>query len=118
VAHADLVDKTAAMAELIKSALADQHHLSGVVVSSSACPTFQTHLDESAPLDNGSIGLRRMLPFSRVRETLVIPLKPAAGSEATRWSQLYEAEADWLDSALAQMELPSVAAILTLADAS
>jgi len=112
-ATAPMPEKTAAMAELVRAALVDQHHLSGVVVSSSACPAFDTHLDESVPLDNGSIGLRRMLPFNRVRETLVVPLKSAATSEATTWAQIYEAEPGWLDGALAKMQLPSIVAILT-----
>jgi hypothetical protein len=57
--------------------------------------------------------VRRCLPFTRVRETIVIPRRTEPGLDARFWLDLYGDEQSWLDWALAEVDLPSTAAILS-----
>jgi hypothetical protein len=111
-----LFDKTSTMAERLREALADEATLAGVVVSSSPCPALSVYVPESARAADGAIGFRRLLPLNRVRETIIVPLGPDAGSAAEQWLALYDREAEWLDWGLAQAGLPSVDAIMAPVD--
>jgi hypothetical protein len=104
------------MAERLREALADEATLAGVVVSSSPCPALSVYVPESARAADGAIGFRRLLPLNRVRETIIVPLGPDAGSAAEQWLALYDREAEWLDWGLAQAGLPSVDAIMAPVD--
>jgi hypothetical protein len=116
-AQAGLLDKTSVMAEQLREALADEASVAGVVVSSSPCPALSVYVPESARAADGAVGLRRVLPLNRVRETIIVPLGPDGGSAAEQWLALYDREAEWLDWALAQAGLPSVDAIMAPVDA-
>jgi len=112
-AHADLPDKAASLAFHLQTALSSQEHLQGIVVSSSACPAMSgPHRDETAALDDGTIAIRRNLPFHRVRETIIVPMTQAGRANAGVWAHLYEGEPNWLDWALADASLPAVADLL------
>jgi hypothetical protein len=52
------------------------------------------------------------------RETLIIPLHqdPDTRGYAQVWSDLYAAEPDWLDHALAQFDLPMVSEIFATSE--
>ena len=115
-AQAGLFGKTSIMAEQLREALAHEASLAGVVVSSSPCPALSVYVPESARAADGAVGLRRVLPLNRVRETIVVPLGPDRGSAAEEWLALYDREAEWLDWGLAQAELPSVDAIMAPVD--
>jgi hypothetical protein len=115
-AQADLFDKTSTMAAQLREALADEAGLAGVVVSSSPCRALSVYVSESARVADRAIGLRRLLPLNRVRETIIVPLRPDGGAATEEWLALYDREADWLDWGLAQAGLPSVDAIMTPVD--
>jgi hypothetical protein len=116
-AQGRLFDKTSTMGARLREALGDEASLAGVVVSSSPCPALSVYVAESARAADGAIGLRRLLPLNRVRETIIVPLGPEGGAAAELWLALYDREAEWLDWALAQAGLPSVDAIMAPVDA-
>jgi hypothetical protein len=110
--RAELPDKTSTMAGLLREALADDPSLAGVVVSSSPCPALSPYVPESARSRDGSVGLTRVLPLHRVRETIIVPLRADAEQAVESWLAMYDGEPEWLGWGLAQVGLPSVDAIV------
>jgi hypothetical protein len=61
---------------------------------------------ESAPAEDGSYGLRRVLPAVRVRETMIVPVAPHGRDQARIWKELYNSEEHWIDWAVGLAGLP------------
>jgi hypothetical protein len=60
----------------------------------------------------GTYGLERLLPMGRGHATFIVPLGHEALGGIRRWHDLYNDESGWLDWALSQAALPSVAQIM------
>lgn len=86
--------------------------LDGIVVSCGPVLAQGTFEDEDVVLGPGLVALRRCLPFTRVRETLIIAAEPAATDAAWLWVRFYSEEPLWLDWALRRTGLPSIEQIL------
>jgi len=104
-----LTEKVRVLADAVQPVLAG---LEGAVISCGALLAQGTFADEQVTAGHGLIGIRRNLPFVRVRETLIIPTDNSGGSPAETWSHLYADEPAWLEWALDQAGLPSLEAIL------
>lgn len=105
-----LADKPRAFEEAAGDLLG---RLRGIVVSCGPLLRQGMFSDESADLGSGLVAMRRCLPFTRVRETLVIARRTPPAPTAGPWGDLYGDEPSWLDWALAEIGLPSTAAILS-----
>jgi hypothetical protein len=110
-----LADKLATMRQNLLSQLSNHPHVEGVVISSaSGWPQGTIEPDEYED-ELGGYALRCAIPPMMARETLIVPLHPEP--ESTRhahvWRDLYASEPDWLDYALAKLDLPTVAEIFT-----
>jgi hypothetical protein len=86
--------------------------IQGIVVSCGSLLRQGTFEDEDVVDERGLVAIRRCLPFSRVRETLLIPADPEALPTASCWADMYAHEASWLDWALAEVDLPPINEIL------
>jgi hypothetical protein len=75
--------------------------LDGIVVSCGSVLAQGDFDDEDALLSPQLAAVRKRLPFSRVRETLVIARDAGAIPAAKSWVQFYSAEPSWVDWALA-----------------
>lgn len=112
-----LDEKLATMRQNILSQLSEHPHVDGVVISSaSAWPQGTIELDEYED-ELGGYALRCAIPPLMARETLVVPLriKAPTSEHARLWRALYASEPGWLDHALGQFCLPSVAEIFATA---
>jgi hypothetical protein len=108
-----LPEKLTSMRHNIVSQLSDHPHVDGVVISSaSAWPQGTIDPDEHED-DLGGFALRCAIPPMMARETLIVPLHTDAGTQrhARVWRDLYASEQNWLDHALKQFGLPTVADI-------
>jgi hypothetical protein len=113
-----LSDKLASMRQNILSGLSDHLHIDGVVISSaSAWPQGTIEPDEYED-ELGGYALRCFIAPMMARETLIVPLHTDADTTryARVWRDLYASEPEWLDYALAQFDLPSVAKIFAPAE--
>ena len=98
------------MQALIRDSVQQHSSIYGVVLTSGSCwaPKLIGRSYRSA---SGSYALERPLPLARGRATFIIPLQEGFQQGITLWRDLYDDEASWLDWALAQAGLPSIAAI-------
>ena len=87
--------------------------LDGIVASCGPLLRQGSFSDESSEPASGLFAVRRCLPFTRVRETIVMPRRTEPQPDARFWRDLYADEQSWLDWALAEVDLPSTAAILS-----
>jgi hypothetical protein len=83
----------------------------GIVLSSGAALHGGDEPEESVVVGS-AIALRRVIAPLRARETLIVLLHGDAADSAMDWVALADAEADWLDWALARQGLPALAKIL------
>lgn len=86
--------------------------LDGIVVSCGPLLAQGAFVDEDVAVGPGLVALRRLLPFSRVRETLIIATDPTAPGATPLWLSFYSDEPSWLDWALAFVSKPSLEQIL------
>jgi len=109
----DLESKLSAVAAKVNGDLASSSSVAGVVLSSGAVRSPGGYTDELARhATTKAVGLRRLLPFSRVRETMIVPVEAAHVDEAQLWTSLYDSEPDWLDLSLDRLDLPDESSIL------
>lgn len=80
----------------------------GIVLCSAAAMNQSGIRDESVSTKNG-IAVRRVINPARARGTLIMSFTPDGRAALPSWQALTDAEADWLDWALAHQGLPSVA---------
>ena len=102
-ANATLADKAATLAEAIRQTLSDQPHMDAVVVSSGRLHPASGLTDDDAEAP-GAIAMRRVLEPLRVRETILIALRPEV--DVTPVADFYSSEGTWLARALANAGLP------------
>ena len=86
--------------------------LDGIIVSCGPLLRQGTFNDEEVDLAPGLVALRRCLPFTRVRETLIIAADASAPKAAPFWANCYSDEPMWLDWALRHAGLSSTDQIL------
>ncbi len=109
-ARKPLETQTLEMEALIIHAVQRYPSVHGMVLTSGAClASGMTGSSWRTP--GGTYGLERPLPMGRGRATFIIPLGPGALGGIRRWHDLYNGESGWLDWALSQAGLPSVAQI-------
>jgi hypothetical protein len=94
------------MAGMVPPLLNQFPHISGVVLCSGAGVAQGQFVGESARSAGDSYGLRRVLPASRVRETMIVPVSATGDQQARIWVDLYNSEDSWLDWALDRAHLP------------
>lgn len=112
-AEVDLASKLSAIADKVRGDLADIDSVAGVVLSSGAIRAAGTHSDELArDVTTQAVGLRRLLPFYRVRETMIVPIQPDVGDETQLWTSVYDSEPEWLGDSLDRLGLPDASSIL------
>ena len=95
------------VAQHVTSALRRVPGIDGAVLSNGAGFAQSQFHGESARTVQGCYGIRRVLPATRVRETMIIPVTPRGRSQATIWLRMYDAEEHWLDWALARAGIPT-----------
>jgi hypothetical protein len=83
----------------------------GVVLSSGAA-LHGGDVPEESVVVGSAVAVRRAVTPLRARETLIVPLHGNAAESAKDWVALADAEADWLDWALARQGLPPLTEIL------
>jgi len=105
--------KTQELAGATRAALGQVDWLDGVVLSSGLAVGQGQFTAESFRTDDGAMGLRRLVDPVRVREVIVIPIRPDGVDVASRWVELYGAEEGWLEWALNKVGLPSAGEVLT-----
>lgn len=105
-ASMELEGKLQTLVGPIQHALESDHHVDGIVITSGAARAQGTFVDESVTIEN-CFAFRRVLEPMRVRETMIVPLRPAGSRAAEMWQTLYDDEASWLDWALQTRNLPS-----------
>lgn len=106
-ARAGLRAKIEEMAKSIPSALSQVPDIFGVILSNSAGVAQGQFVGESARTVGDNYGLRRVLPGTRVRETMIVPVNATGREQARMWVDLYNSEDSWLDWALERAGLPS-----------
>jgi hypothetical protein len=111
-AHQPVPERTAAMEALVLDAVQRYPSIHGVVLTSAACWKPGMAKD-SWRTPGGTYGLERLLPMGRGRATFIVPLGDDALRGIRRWHDLYDTEDGWLDWALSQVELPSIAEIMS-----
>jgi hypothetical protein len=83
--------------------------VAGVVVSSGSAWAQGRFEAEDAAAAGGRHALRRLIAPIRVRETLVVSLRPDAEDDAAWLAGLYADEPSWLPGALERAGLPALA---------
>jgi hypothetical protein len=109
LATMSLREKANALGEAVRSL---PEGLDGVILSSGALLTQGSFDDEDVEAGPGLAAVRRNLPFSRVRETVIISNRNTPDSSATWLRDLYASEPGWLDWSLERLGLPSTVEIL------
>jgi hypothetical protein len=104
-ARSSLPAKVSALAAATRRELSAVEGLAGAVISSGACQAQGIFREESCRGAKGEVGLRRLIPPMRVRETVVVPLCADDQPSAEMWIELYDSEPDWLDWALSENDL-------------
>ena len=104
-----LAKKVRVLADAVRPLLAG---LEGAVISCGALLAQGAFVDEHVTVGPGLIGIRRNLPFMRVRETLIMPTGDSPCSPAQTWSDLYADEFQWMGWALNELRLPRLEEIL------
>lgn len=107
-----LNEKLAALAALVRKSAESIQNVSGIVLSNGWAWQFTEQADETVDGVAGGIGLRRILPASRSRETLLIPLTNEGRGEVELWRAFYDSEGSWLDWALAELGHPPLAQLV------
>jgi hypothetical protein len=79
--------------------------VAGVLVSSGVCQDYTTLGEETHDCQDGQSALRCVMPPSRARELMIIPLDPEAGEAAQFLRSMYENERGWLRRALSKAGL-------------
>ena len=102
-ASASLADKAATLARAVRQTLTDHPHMDAVVISSGRLHPVSGLTDEDAET-TGAIAMRRVLEPLRVRDTILIPLRPQI--DITPVADLYSSEPTWLARALSDARLP------------
>ena len=110
-AHKPLDARTREIEALILDAVQRYPSIHGVVLTSGACRA-RGMTSSSWRTPGGTYGLERLLPMGRCRATFIVPLGHEALGGIRRWHDLYDGESAWLDWALSQAALPSVAQIM------
>jgi hypothetical protein len=112
-AEMDLESKLSAVAAKVHGDLAGSSSVAGVVLSSGAVRNPGGFIDELVRnASTKAIGLRRLLPFSRVRETMIVPVEAAHVEETQLWISLYDSEPEWFGLSLDRLDLPDQSSIL------
>jgi len=101
-----LPDKTEAIADWTRQALASAVGLNGVVVTCGSALAEGQFVADFYSGEAGVLGMRRIIDVWRVREAIIIPLAPRSLQDAGRWLALYDDEGLWLDWALERVGLP------------
>lgn len=109
-AQSPLEEQLAVMTTALDGVLGD-HKPDGIVLCSAAGMNQSGIKDESVKTKNG-IALRRVINPVRVRGTLIMSFNPNGQAALPSWQALADTEADWLDWALNNRGLPSVADLL------
>jgi len=89
----------------------DENKPDGIVLCSAAGMNQSGIKDDSVKTKNG-IALRRVINPVRVRGMLIMSFNPNGQAALPSWQALADTEADWLDWALNNRGLPSVADLL------
>ena len=101
-----LAVKALKVKQLVAMGVEAHNPFDGVIVTPGALIAASGLTDERVTLVDGTVGLRRLLPVSRVRETVLIPLTPDGRKELPLFVELFDAERAWLPWALEQLDLP------------
>jgi hypothetical protein len=109
-AQSPLEEQLAVMTTALEEALGDNKP-DGIVLCSAAGMNQSGIKSESVTTKNG-IALRRAINPVRVRGTLIMSFNPNGRAALPSWQTLADTEADWLDWALNNRCLPSVADLL------
>ena len=109
-AQSPLEEQLAVMTTALEEALGDNKP-DGIVLCSAAGMNQSGIKSESVTTKNG-IALRRAINPVRVRGTLIMSFNPNGQAALPSWHTLADTEADWLDWALNNRGLPSVADLL------
>lgn len=106
-----LEQQLAVMSAALEEALGDDKP-DGIVLCSAAGWNQSAIKDESVNTEN-EIALRQAINPICVRETLIMSFSPRGQAALPSWQALVEAEANWLDWALNQRDLPSIDELVT-----
>jgi hypothetical protein len=109
-ARKPLARRTDEMSALIRDSMQQLDSIHGVVLTSGSCwaPGL---VERSFCSAAGSYGIERPLPLARGRASFIVPLRENSRPDVALWRDLYADEAAWLDWALGQAGLPSIAEI-------
>jgi len=102
-----MAEKTERLSGAVTEVLASSG-LSGAIFTSGAGLVVGSVEEMTFYAADGALGQRRLVPPMRARETIIVPLRPDAQSQASMWRDLYESEPDWLPWALSECGLPSL----------
>lgn len=94
------------IAPQIQSLLAPYTAIHGAVLSNSDGLAYGQVTGQSARSAADCYALRRTLPGTRGRETIIIPTNDAGRRQARPWVNIYGPEDSWLDWALSRFQLP------------
>ncbi len=98
-----LSDKLSVLLPYVQSAIQPYGHLSGVLISNAWDYRGPTTSDERCEVTSTGIGLRRGLPVSIYRETMLIGRDATVGTSLQTLAAWYDEEPTWLDWALQSM---------------
>ncbi|MDA8102649.1 MAG: hypothetical protein M0Z34_06775 [Nitrospiraceae bacterium] len=101
--------KLITFAPLVREALADAPHVAGVILSNGWAWRIAGEEDEACVVPGG-LAIRRALPATRYRETLIVASTPDGVTQP--WNEWYASESTWLDRALDHLGHPPLAALL------
>lgn len=86
--------------------------LDGIVVSSGTVQTQGPVVGVSCRPQTGGFGMRRIIGPYRAREMAIVPLSGRGSERAPVWQRMYEAEPQWIDTALAGRGLPCLRQVI------
>ena len=102
------------LALALNDALGEARHIAGVVVSSGLATSLgavDSAIEDITVTTARGTGLRRLVAQQLVRETVIIPLQPAASQQLAVWTDSYNDEPFWLDEDLHSRGLSPLAAL-------
>jgi hypothetical protein len=103
-----LAVKARDLVALIRGRLDAAAHLHGVVLTDGAVLMRPNVIEETTDLSEGAAALCRRVDRWHARESVIIPLRPAALQTAQLWRSILDHERGWLGSQLTARGLESV----------
>lgn len=106
--HASLEEKMTQLGDYARALCFGTVGIAGIVLSCGSCEMPGVVRGEDLEGADGRRAMRRALPGSRARETIIVPLTDGGLGEVEVWTDLYDREDSWLPAALASRGLPSL----------